>query len=325
MKNCSYCGRENTDEALHCNECGTEFEREVMASESDNDRFHDEVKSVTIRTFTSHDAGNIARSNLEAHGIECWINSEDASGMLPSLTAPGGVRLSVHASDAEAAIALLNTQASPAEINQIETESNVTSSSKNVPRKKLAFVQILIGIVVGVILCLFYQWSSKLGKKTYYNYTDDGKCDEAWIYRDGHLIEHLEDRNLDGAWDHWVYYEHGRMVRSELDNNFDGKADVFWTFSGDRMDTLQKDNDFNGVPDEFCTYKYGMLQQMDVRHDGAKFTTQRWIYQNGVLAEIWRGGDSDGHFKEVVRYDPFFNPISTNIPAAFPLQSPAAK
>lgn len=27
MKNCSYCGRDNVDEALNCRECGTEFEQ----------------------------------------------------------------------------------------------------------------------------------------------------------------------------------------------------------------------------------------------------------------------------------------------------------
>jgi uncharacterized membrane protein YvbJ len=25
MKNCAYCGRENTDDAAHCRECGTPF------------------------------------------------------------------------------------------------------------------------------------------------------------------------------------------------------------------------------------------------------------------------------------------------------------
>ena len=29
MKQCSYCGRDNPDEAAHCRECGTEFERTV--------------------------------------------------------------------------------------------------------------------------------------------------------------------------------------------------------------------------------------------------------------------------------------------------------
>jgi uncharacterized RDD family membrane protein YckC len=34
VKNCSYCGRENTDEAVHCKECGTEFAAEPPAASS---------------------------------------------------------------------------------------------------------------------------------------------------------------------------------------------------------------------------------------------------------------------------------------------------
>src|SRR5882757_11047126 len=111
-----------------------------MASEPTDDSFHDEVKWVTLRIFSSHDTANIARSNLEAHGIECWINSEDASGMLPNLTAPGGVRLSVRASAAEAAMPLLSAQASSAELNQIETEVIASAPPETVLRKKLALI-----------------------------------------------------------------------------------------------------------------------------------------------------------------------------------------
>lgn len=296
-----------------------------MASELNEDGTDDEVKTVTIRIFASHPAAELAAANLEAHGIECWMNSDDASGMLPSLTASGGVRLLVRASDAEAAIALLNAQTPITEISsQDETKSEASSPSENAPRKKLALGQIFIGIVIGVILCLFYQWSSKLGTKTYYYYTKDGKCNEAWIYHDGHLFEHLEDRNLDGIWDHWAFYEQGRVVRSELDNNFDGKPDEWWTYADDGTDILQKDNDSNGVPDEFVIYKNRITQRMDMKPNGLKFTTTREIFNNGVLTEILRGGDSNGNFKEDVHYDPFFNPISTNIPPAFQL-SPSPK
>ena len=332
MKNCSYCGRENTDEALHCNECGTEFEREVMASESDNDRFHDEVKSVTIRTFTSHDAGNIARSNLEAHGIECWVKSDDCAGWYTNLTAPGGVRLFVRASDAEAALGLLNVETP----NQGDSESNVPSDST--PENKNSFVPVAIIVGIAVLLCLLYVSRGKptgkdnlgtttqyIGATTQYHHAQDGKPDEAWIYQNGHLMEYREDRNHDGNWDHWVYYEHGQEVRSDSDNNFDGKPDEWWKFSDDGKDTLQRDTDFNGVPDDFSTYKNKIIQQANMRPNGSKFVTEREIFQNGVLTEIWSGGDSNGNFKEDVRYDPFFNPISTNIPAPFQLQSPAAK
>jgi hypothetical protein len=43
-----------------------------------------------------------------------------------------------------------------------------------------------------------------------------------------------------------------------------------------------------------------------------------------VVTEILRGGDSNGNFKEDVRYDEFFNPISTNNSTTFQL-SPSPK
>ena len=296
-----------------------------MASDATNDGPHGEEKTVTIRTFGSHEAAELAVANLEAHGIACWVKTDDCGGMYPNLTAAGGVRLLVCAADAEAAFALLNTQASPLEINQIEAEAVASSPPETVPLKKPAWGQILFGIVIGVLLCLLYQWANTLGTKTHYYYAKDGLCEEAWVYHDGHLVEFLLDRNRDGRWDLWSYYEHGQRVRSEYDNNFDGKPDETWRFSNGVLVSMEKDADFNGTSDWFCTYKNDIIQQADIRPNGSKFTTTREIFQNGVLTEIWRGGDSNGNFKEVVRYDPFFNPISTNIPTAFQLLSPFSK
>jgi hypothetical protein len=311
MKKCSYCGRENTDEGLHCKECGTQFEREVVDSESSNKDIHDEVKTVTIRTFTSHDAANIARSNLEAHGIECWVNADDCGGWYTNLTAPGGVRLSVRASDAEAAMALLNAEISNPRDSEANVPSDVTPENKN----SLVPIGIVVGVVV--LLCLLYASTdkNKVGKTTRYHYAKDGKADEEWIYHNGYLVENLRDRNLDGAWDDWAYYDDRvQLTRVERDNNFDGKVDETWKYSNGFPVTLEKDDDFNGIPDEFCTFKNDILQQIDIRPNGSKFTTTREIFKNGVLTEILRGGDSNGNFKEDVRYDPFFNPISTNVP-----------
>lgn len=232
--------------------------------------------------------------------------------MYPNLTAAGGVRLLVRTSDAEAAIALLNAQASPEEINQIETEAVASAPPETVPQKKLALGQILSGIVVGVILCLLYQWINNLGTKTYYYSTKDGQRAEEWVYRDGQLTEFSQDRNLDGIWDYWTHYEDDRAVRSEGDNNFDGKPDEFWIYSNGFTETMERDTDFNGTPDEFWIYKDSIVQQADVRPNNAKFPTQRWIYQNGVLVKVFQGGDSRGIFREEVQYDPFSNPVSTN-------------
>lgn len=74
---------------------------------------------------------------------------------------------------------------------------------------------------------------------------------------------------------------------------------------------MQKDTDFNGVPDEFCIYKDQVIQEMDMRPNGSKFITMREIFTNGVLSEIWRGGDSNGVFKKIEKLDPFLNTTNT--------------
>lgn len=321
MKMCSYCGRENTDDALHCKECGTEFERE--AAKFDDKGLNDEVKTVTIRTFTSHDGANITRSNLEAHGIQCWINSDDGGGAMPYLTAPGGVRLLVRVSDAEVAVALLNAQASLAETNKLEIKTATVAPPETVSQKKLAWGQIICSIVLGVILCLIYQWGSQLGIKTYYQYTRDGKCSGLWVYNNSEPVEFSQDNNFDGKWDFWIHYKHGQTERTEADNNFDGKPDEFSTFYEGSPLTQERDADFNGIPDEFYTYKNGVLQQSEIRPNSQKFATQRWIYQNGVLIKILRVANGIGGFGEEVLYDPFFNPISTN--TTFQLLMPSSK
>ena len=301
-----------------------------MASESDDD-FHGDVKMVTIRIFSSHETAELAASKLEAHGLSCWLNSDDAGGMYPNLTMALGVRLQVRASDAEAATALLNEQVSPEEINQIETEAATSAQPETVPPKKLAWGQIIFGITIGVLLCLFFQWAGKLGTVTYYHYAKD-QPDEAWIYRNGQLIEYRQDRNRDGAWDHRTYYDNGSVTRATYDNNFDGKPDVFYTYSNKTLVSVERDTDFNGTSDMFCTYKDDLLQQVDIKPNGLQYAAVKEIFKNGVLTEILRGGDSSGKFKEDVKYDAFFNPIpigfnsaGTNIPTTFRLLSHFSK
>lgn len=321
MKKCTYCGKEYTDEASECAIDGQPLAPFPPEPALPDGGLCDEAKTVTIRTFGSHEAAELAVANLEAHDIACWIKSDDCGGMYPNLTAPSGVRLLVSAADAEAAVALLNAKATPEEINQIEAEAVSFTPPAAVPPKNPAWGQILFGIVIGVLLCLLYQWANKLGTKTHYYYAKDGLCEEAWVYHNGPLVEFLKDRNRDGRWDLWSHYEHGQRVRSECDNNFDGKPDEIWRYSNGVLVSMEKDTDFNGTSDWFYTYQSDIPQQGDVRPNGSKFTTTREIYKNGVLTEIWRGGDSNGNFREIVRYDPFFNPISTNT-IAFSLQTP---
>lgn len=285
-----------------------------MASESDSSA----PSRVIIQTFSNHDDAELAAAQLEANGIACWVMADDCGGLLPNLALAGGVRLLVSRSDEAAATTLLQPPEPPFEPrsefsgqNELVSEEPPTRASHQ-PRK-VAVGQILIGVVIGVLADWFYQQPANPARGTQYHYAANGKADAERIYRHGKLVEYLEDRNLDGAWDRWSYYGALGLERVEYDNNFDGKPDETWTYSDGDLLTMQKDVDFNGIPDEFCTYKYHILQQMDMRPNDSKFTTLREFFTNGVLSEIWRGGDSSGNFKEVVKYDPFFNPLSTNI------------
>ena len=134
-----------------------------------------------------------------------------------------------------------------------------------------------------------------------------------------------KDRNLDGNGDAWIHYELGHVAKVEYDNNFDGKVDEVVIYSNSLLATAELDTDFNGVPDLFCTYTNGMIQQIEVRPNGSKITITREIYKHGLLTEIWRGGDSNGFFNVVEKYDSFINPIGTKNPERFRLLSPASK
>ena len=104
-----------------------------MASKIPGDSAHEETEATTIRIFTSHDVANLAAASLKAHGIECWLEADDAGGMLPNLTTSAGVRLSVRASDAGAASALLTDQELGGEIpNQDDRETKVWTSNSAV-------------------------------------------------------------------------------------------------------------------------------------------------------------------------------------------------
>jgi hypothetical protein len=178
----------------------------------------------------------------------------------------------------------------------------------------------VVGIIIGVLAGIFVRVPPPTPptpvakpRLTHYHYAPNGMKDEEWRYQKGRLASHNIDRNLDGTYDYWAFYDtEGGVERVEEDNNFDGKADAFWTYSNGDIVGMQKDTDFNGVPDEFCTYKSHLVQEVDVRPNGSLFSTCREFLSNGVVTEIWYGGDSNGNFKEKVVYDPFFNPIHTN-------------
>jgi hypothetical protein len=68
---------------------------------------------VTVRTFINHIDADLARSALEAMGIESLVSADDAGGLRPSLWTSEGVRLLVRAEDAALAAAVLDSAADP--------------------------------------------------------------------------------------------------------------------------------------------------------------------------------------------------------------------
>jgi Putative prokaryotic signal transducing protein len=117
MKKCSYCGRENSDEASHCFECGTEFDpiappppprqpepagpRYRIRALSPEEAKLDLVTIVRCGTLIEAD---MIRSQLEVAGITAWIPDEFlAEAFAFDLNAVGYVRVQVSPKDYEAA------------------------------------------------------------------------------------------------------------------------------------------------------------------------------------------------------------------------------
>ena len=67
--------------------------------------------SVVVRTFSTRPEAELAKSALEAAGIQAAIMSDDAGGLRPAMAWANGVALIVRAGDAEAAAEILDGEA----------------------------------------------------------------------------------------------------------------------------------------------------------------------------------------------------------------------
>jgi hypothetical protein len=67
-----------------------------------------ETELVPVRSFTTDMEAEIAKSALEAFGIECMISRDDCGGQRPHLAFSEGIRLLVRAEDSEKAEQVLN-------------------------------------------------------------------------------------------------------------------------------------------------------------------------------------------------------------------------
>jgi hypothetical protein len=76
-----------------------------------------------IRTFSDRGEAEIARSLLEAEGIDAATAADDTRGNWPQFDLSAGVQLVVEAADAERARALLDEEISEATLDAAERES----------------------------------------------------------------------------------------------------------------------------------------------------------------------------------------------------------
>jgi hypothetical protein len=280
---------------------------------------------IELKTFSLIGLAELARANLEAHSIACWLTADDCGGMLPGMDVVRGVKLLVRASDRDAANEVLASQFTPSDQPGADEFAPEPAPEKDSPpQTRLSLPQLAAGVAAGVLLCLLYQWTSRFGTKTYrYDSDGDGKTDEIVVFRNGRLVEQSFDRNSDGRLDAWEHYDSAsKRILSKADDNFDGVPDVTWYYAGGLATSSSVDTDFNGTPDVTHTFKNELVVQSDWRPNGTNIITLRQFFRHGVLTEESRDTNMDGSFDLTIRYDAFQNVIQTN---AFMLLSPASR
>src|SRR3990172_2008317 len=70
---------------------------------------------VELKVFSNLNSAELAKANLEARGIECWLTADDCGGMLAAMDTVRGVKLLVRSSDGAAAKELLAADSAAAE------------------------------------------------------------------------------------------------------------------------------------------------------------------------------------------------------------------
>ena len=77
---------------------------------SSRSRSTDRDELIVLEEFSDHFAADVAKSALDAAGIECFVKSDDAGGMRPGMWMGNGVQLIVRADDARRAKEILESE-----------------------------------------------------------------------------------------------------------------------------------------------------------------------------------------------------------------------
>jgi ribosomal protein L40E len=107
MKTCSYCGRENTDEAITCRECGSNEFKSPASSDEPTAESH----LVTVTRCRTLVEADLIASQLESAGIHAFIPDQFLLQTVSwNVNTYGFVRVQVSSADLEAAKELLSSR-----------------------------------------------------------------------------------------------------------------------------------------------------------------------------------------------------------------------
>jgi hypothetical protein len=229
--------------------------------------------------------------------------------MLPSLQLARGIKLVVDAKDAEDAGKILDTPSAAPLSDGIAPSA--PQSQRGLPVGPAAFGA---GLLLGIAAAMGYKEFQAVRSHDYtYDSDNDGQPDDITHYQHGYAVWRRMDQNFDRKVDYWEYYDKwGGIERCEMDNNFDGKIDGWGTYHLSRLASMKFDTDHNGQVDCTELYNNGLIASRDWSPNGTNIVAVREVYVYGVLSEELRDLDSDGNFDISVRFNPFYQPLSTN-------------
>jgi hypothetical protein len=145
------------------------------------------------------------------------------------------------------------------------------------------------------------------------------------------VADRVEDRDGDGAPDHWIYRDAsgrpareqfdengdaradrttwldpvtGRETRIEEDSNLDGRLDTWVELTDGVVVRQRRDTNYDGIPDSWAYYdRTGQLSRQELDLDGDGYRNRESLYRGGKLAKEREDRDGNGRFDLVTLYD----------------------
>ena len=145
------------------------------------------------------------------------------------------------------------------------------------------------------------------------------------------VADRVEDRDGDGAPDHWIYRDEsgrpareqfdengdaradrtawldpasGHETRMEEDANLDGRIDTWVDYANGAVSRQRRDSNYDGIPDAWSYYDAaGQLARQELDLDGDGYRNRESLYSAGKLAKEREDRDGNGRFDLVTVYD----------------------